>query len=604
MMGLTLAVNAGIGSSVGVFRDGVPVFCVEEERFNRVKNWMGIPEQALHHVATQGIAPPEAVDQVALVNLRDPRMNRSSFYAMYDEAFRHAAGDIPLWSRLDPRRAVSRAIDGCRRLKRDLERRRVGNSPLDAAVGTPHHADERFLASLGYRAETMTRVEHHHCHAAAAYYGLAPHLNEDYLVFTLDGGGDFDTSTVWRGKNGRLEKLSASHCYSIGNIYSAVTHFLGFTPHEHEYKLMGVAPYVHEKYFRAYLDFFGRYLRLTADGTAFENPHRLTHEQFMRQLLGHIRRYRFDNLSAGLQAFTEEIVIQWIRAAVAHHGIRRILCSGGVFMNVKLNQRLSQLPEIEWIDVFPSCGDESNIFGAAWHVINRGADRQVGLLSRYTLGTSPEGGLAHAVRAFAADIRAETVADASQSVCRLLLDGKIVARCSGPMEFGARALGNRSILANPRDLATVNKINRAIKNRDFWMPFAPAVLWERADQVVHVPPALSAHGSPYMMFTFDTRADRRADMICGLHQADFTARAQTLTRERDPELHRIVELFYRHTGVPAVLNTSFNLHGHPIVENAAQAVDVLLKSELDALVIGNTLMQRRTSDVALPAAVA
>jgi carbamoyltransferase len=589
---------------VGVFRDGVPIFCVEEERFNRVKNWMGVPGQALHYVISEGIAPPEAVANVALVNLRDPRMRRSSFYAGYDEQYCRAAGHGRIWSALHPRRLGRRLMDWCRRLKRELNHIWQGMPPKDAPVLKPRYADEHFLASLGYRPENMTRVEHHYCHAASAYYGLAQRLDQDYLVFTLDGGGDFETSTLWRGAGGRLEKLSASRCYSIGNIYSAVTHFLGFTPHEHEYKLMGVAPYVHEKYLRAYHEFFRGFLRLTPDGLAFENPRRLTHEHFMRRLLQDVRRYRFDNLAAGLQAFTEEIVIQWVRSAVKHFGIRRIVCSGGVFMNVKLNQRLAQLPEIEWIDVFPSCGDESNIFGAAWHLTNRGADRHVGLLSRYTLGPSPEDGLKQALRAHEADIQAETVADASKTVCRLLLDGKVVARCSGPMEFGARALGNRSILANPRNLATVNKINRAIKNRDFWMPFAPAVLWERAEQVLHVPAALGDHGSPYMMFTFDTRADWRAEMICGLHQADFTARAQTLTRERDPELYRIVEAFYRHTGVPAILNTSFNLHGHPIVENALQAVDVLLKSELDALVIGNTLIQRRAAATAVPAAVA
>ena len=161
------------------------------------------------------------------------------------------------------------------------------------------------------------------------------------------------------------------------------------------------------------------------------------------------------------------------------------------------------------------------------------------------------------------------------------------------MEFGARALGNRSILANPSQMQNINKINKSVKKRDFWMPFAPAMLWEDADTMIDIPASLQKQGSPYMMFAFDTKEEARDKITCGIHQADFTARAQTVTKEINPDLYAIVSEFKKLTGIPCVLNTSFNLHGYPIVASSEQAIDVLLNSEIDALVIDNYIIKRK-----------
>ena len=161
------------------------------------------------------------------------------------------------------------------------------------------------------------------------------------------------------------------------------------------------------------------------------------------------------------------------------------------------------------------------------------------------------------------------------------------------MEFGARALGNRSVLANPANMQNINRINRSVKKRDFWMPFAPAMLEEETSTLIDIPNSLKPQGAPYMMFAFDTKEDKRDNIVCGAHQADFTARAQTVSKEQYPEFHDIIAKFKNITGIPCVLNTSFNLHGYPIVENATQAIEVLLKSEIDLLAIDDYLISRK-----------
>jgi len=581
-MSLILAVNSGMGSSAGVFRDGEPVFCLEEERLTRVKNWMGAPRTVLAYLVEKGIADPAAVDAVALCNERFFPVSRESFYRKYDLNFERARG-----------------FGSASRRLADRAKLLAGRTPLYAAYAARRRAraesDEDCLAALGFDPAKFRRLDHHFCHAAAAYYGLARDPDREYLVFTLDGGGDGVKSSVWRAKAGKMERLSADGEFSIGNLYSSVTCRLGFTPHEHEYKLMGLAPYVGEKHTVKYRDYFRQFLHLTDGDTRFANPRPLDYTAFFRRLLGDLSRDRFDNISAGLQAFCEEIVVRWVRGNMARWGIRHVLCAGGVFMNVKLNMLLSRLPEMESMNVFPSCGDETNIFGAGFFLHNEQAGPRLGCLSRFCLGMDPAGDLEAALDRFAGQVEWERLPDPNGFIADQLVQDRIVARCTGPMEFGARALGNRSILANPRNLATVGKINRAIKCRDFWMPFAPAVLWDRAGELLEVPDSLRDCGSPYMMFAFATRPERRADLACGLHQADFTARAETVDRERYPDLHDIITRFAAATGVPGVLNTSFNLHGYPIVEGSVSAVEVLLNSQIDVLVIGDVAIRRKGS---------
>jgi len=261
-------------------------------------------------------------------------------------------------------------------------------------------------------------------------------------------------------------------------------------------------------------------------------------------------------------------------------------------MNVKLNQRLSRLPEVRSINVFPSCGDETNALGCAFLLHNEATGGGFPEFAAFTLGPAPSYDLAEAMERHTGACRFEKLQDPHQTAAELIASGKILARCAGPMEFGARALGNRSILCDPRSLEMVERVNFLIKQRDFWMPFAPAVLREDAHAYLDVPRTLPPEISPYMMFTFDT-TERRQEMIACLQRADRTARAQVVNREINPGFHELLTRYKALTGRGAVMNTSYNIHGHPIAMGSLDALEILVNSNLDHVLIEDVLVSKR-----------
>lgn len=581
-----LALNIGIGASVCLVRDGEILIAMEEERLSRIKGHMGFPDLALDYVKKNYGDVLSALDWVGIAGYKPSFLDKEAFLQNYE---RRASGK---GASLTPGMSAKR-LGGA--ISRVLSRR--GQGSLAVFSGNNGSGDEFVFGRLkefGVRREQIVHVKHHACHAAAAYYGLAKDINKEYVIFTLDGGGDRECSSVSVGHSGQLRQISSSPSgNSIGNIYSAITHLLGFVPHEHEYKLMGLSSYVPEKHCHDVRGILSAYLSLEPhDSLVFR---RLTTERttWMNvRLAKDLRRKRFDNIAGGLQKFTEDLVMEWVRRGIKATGIHDILLSGGVFMNVKLNKAIAEMQEVHSVNVFPSCGDESNSLGCAfWLHCNNGGGPLFAFES-YTLGAEPTYDLNQAIREFQGVCEFRKVEKPNVTVAKLLAEGKIVARCSGPMEFGARALGNRSILADPISLDVVEEVNRMIKQRDFWMPFAPAVLFEDMHRYLHIPSSLPERVSPYMMFSFDTTELRR-DMIAGIHRADKTARAQIVDRELYPEFHDILSVFKEITGRGAVLNTSFNIHGHPIVMGTMDAVKILTNSNLRYVLVDNVLMTKK-----------
>jgi carbamoyltransferase len=318
-------------------------------------------------------------------------------------------------------------------------------------------------------------------------------------------------------------------------------------------------------------------------------------QELIHDLFKTVLNIRFDTLSAGLQFLAEEVAVKWIKEGIRQTGIKKVLLTGGFFMNVKANKLISELPEVEFVDAFPSCGDESNAFGAAFLGYQKLRTEKSPEIEfeGCCVGTDAMFDIEEAKEKYKDAVKFEKAENINERVVELLVNRKIVARCSGKMEFGARALGNRSILASPDDMRTVNKINAAIKKRDFWMPFAPAMLEENLADLVEVPDSLKESLSPYMMFTFDVKPAMHDKIVAGVHQADKTARVQTVNPKSYPEFHDIISGFYRKTSIPALLNTSFNLHGFPIVLGSCDAINVYLNSELDVLVVGDYLITRK-----------
>ena len=260
-------------------------------------------------------------------------------------------------------------------------------------------------------------------------------------------------------------------------------------------------------------------------------------------------------------------------------------------MNVKANKLIAELEEMEEVSVFPSCGDESNAFGAAYiaaHNHGENIERLNGLyLGTEYYNTNIEAAIDSSE--FRDRIVIREYQDIEKKIAELLIEGKIVARFKGRMEFGARALGNRSILADPRHISVVRRINEEIKNRDFWMPYAPTILWENQNVYLINPKGIY---SPFMMLAFDLRPEKRASLAASIHPYDFTTRPQMLKEDVNPDYYRLIKYFEESTGESAILNTSFNLHGYPLVESPQDALFVFMNSGLDFLALGDFLIQR------------
>jgi carbamoyltransferase len=569
---VVLGVHDGHNASAALLWDGRIEMALQEERLTRVKNQGDAPAGAVR--AALDVAKGAFSDERPLVVALD------GHYMNYRQ-----------WQRETIWRDYTRCSNLGSRLKQSLK-----TSAVDRAYQRRRAAERaEHLSAIGLRGGQLSPVEHHQAHAAAAYY-TSPwgRTGEKVLVLTCDGSGDRLSATVSTGENGRLTRLArVSEHDSIGRLYALVTRWLGMCPLEHEYKVMGLAPYAaHSCGAGTVARSLQALFEFTADGLGWRRRKGVPSMSAAYEFLGTLLEgERFDHVAAGAQRFIETMLTRWVAGAVRETGIGRIACSGGVFMNVKANLTILELPEVQSMFVFPSCGDESNSIGAACFAAAQRGESIEPLGAIYYGDPITDGEAAQALEDVSprARLRFDWIPDIERKVAHELAQGRIVARAKGAAEFGARALGNRSILARADSPSAVRTINEAIKNRDFWMPFAPAVLAGRAARYYEKPKPVD---SPYMMFAFRTRPERRAALAGAQHPYDFTTRPQEVQAENNPDFHRLLEEYESVTGEAAVLNTSFNLHGEPIVYRARDAVDVFLRSGLEYMALANWWVQK------------
>jgi len=558
-----IGIHDGHNASVALVRNGKVELALQEERFTRVKN--------------QGDAPLSAAAlALRLADGTGVRIALNGRYMNYGQ-----------WQHDRILRDYERCSALGSRLKQTLK---------ESAADRWYQARkarirENGLSRLGLDRQQMVPVEHHLAHASAAYH-TCPWPDEKVLVLTCDGAGDRLSATVSIGEAGRLTRIAeVSEQDSIGRLYALVTRALGMAPLEHEYKVMGLAAYSSGgsgalKAERMFTELF----EMTRHGLAWRRrngvpPMYAAYDLVKRLVAGQ----RFDWIAAGVQRFIEQMLVSWARAAVRETGIRKLACAGGVFMNVKANLALLEISEIEDLYVVPSCGDESNSIGAACHVVAQAGDRIQPLGPIYYGDPITDAEAEAALECSGGKLRAHYVPNIERLTAQKVAAGKIVARAAGSVEFGARALGNRSILARADSPNAVRIINQMVKNRDFWMPFAPSVLAERAGDYYDKPKPVF---SPYMMFAFRSKLQKRATFAAALHPYDFTTRPQEVTAEYNPSYHLVLKEFESLTGEGILLNTSFNLHGEPIVYRAHDAVDVFLRSGLEHMALGHWWVEK------------
>jgi carbamoyltransferase len=563
-----IGIHDGHNASVAVVRNGRVEFALQEERITRIKN--------------QGDAPGNALDgalAVARHTARGARVALNGRYMNYNQ-----------WQRETILDDYGRSATFASRIRQPLKDTFVDRAYQRRKAAL--RADR--LSELGVSRERMEPVEHHLAHASAAYY-TCPWPDERVLVLTCDGSGDRLSATVSLGERGELTRIAqVSEHDSIGRLYAMVTRHLGMAPLEHEYKVMGLAPYVADgAKTAAAAEWFRQLFEFAREPLVWRRrrgvPSMCAAGGFLDRLLA---GQRFDLIAAGIQRFVEDWLAVWVRNCIRETGIRKVACSGGVFMNVKANLRLLEIPELEDLYIFPSCGDESNSIGAALRLSAQMGQPNMGALGPIYYGepiTDGEADRALSAAGGSGRFRSAYVTDIERKTAEALAAGKIVARAKGAMEFGARALGNRSILARADSPATVRIINQMVKSRDFWMPFAPSVLAERAGDYYSKPKPVA---SPYMMFAFPSRAEKRAAFAAAQHPYDFTTRPHEVTAAHNADYYRLLKEYEARTGEAIVLNTSFNLHGEPMVYRARDAVDVFLRSGLEYMALGNWWLEK------------
>ena len=572
-----LGIHDGHNCGATLLHDGDIVASVSEERLTRVKNEVGYPRRSIDEVLRLGRCAPDDLTAVVyasnFMHSEEHLRNAAEWYHAGEEEQRMDAARLPSY--------LKSIFDSRRRERID-----------------------QVIEHLGGEASRISFLEHHLAHAAAAYFGSPFSFDQPTLILTCDGAGDGLSATVSIGRGHTIERIASTNREaSLGKIYSRVTFALGLTPWEHEYKVMGLAPYAEQGRSASLSETFRKLVVLGDDGLGFKVAGGIQSSYSYHFLREQLERKRFDEVSGAVQLYTEDLLCEWVERCIAFTGIRRLACGGGVFMNVKANMRIAQLQGVEEMFVFPSCGDESLSFGAVWYEYYRrralsgfaATQSEKHHMHDICLGASfGEDEIHRAIDStiLNAGCTVSKHENIEAEIANRLTQNCVVARFSGRMEWGARALGNRSILANPREWRNVEKINSMIKMRDFWMPFAPSILSERQERYLKNPKNIL---SPFMMFAYETHPLANEHLGAAIHPRDRTARAQFVDQELSPSYHKLIKTFEATTGQSAILNTSFNLHGYPLVNSPDDALDVFLRSGLDCLALENILIKKPIS---------
>ena len=567
-----LGIHDGHNSGATILQDGQIKYSISEERLTRKKNEIGYPKLSVEEVLKLANINPQDID-----------------IAVYASNFMHSAAYLDNsseWYKAGKADFIKDSKREASYLKAVFDQRRKERI-------------EQLYKHLNIKKDKIKFQDHHLSHASAAYFGSPFDLNQDTLVLTCDGAGDGLSATVSIANGLEIKRISSTaRKASVGKIYSRVTYILGLKPWEHEYKVMGLAPYSENKFALEIKNILDELLKVSKDGFNFESNNEYDSSYIYEFLREKFECKRFDAIAGGVQTFTEEILRTWVRGIIEKTGIKRVVCGGGVFMNVKANKIISEIDGLEELFIFPSCGDESLSLGAAWieysELLKQKKELKpiVSLNNLYLGGLCYEGNIEKIISKHIKqedNISVNKSENISRDTAEIIMNNHILARCSGKMEWGARALGNRSILANPKDWSNVEKINSKIKKRDFWMPFAPSLLKEKASKYIVNPKNLF---SPYMMLAFDTTELAQSEIGAAIHPRDKTARVQIVDKFMNLEYWKLINEFYKMSGSPCILNTSFNLHGYPLVYSFEDAISVFKNSGLNYLVIENFILKK------------
>ena len=588
-------------SAAALLRDGHLIAAAQEERFTRKKHDSGFPTKAILSCLDETGIKPSDIDHVVFYDKPFIKFERliETYLAFAPRGFRSFQMALPLWLR-EKLFQKSLLIDNLKELSRD------------------HDWGTRLLFA-----------EHHFSHAASAFF---PSPFEEAATLTLDGVGEWATTTVGRGEGRKLEILRELHFpHSIGLLYSAFTYYTGFKVNSGEYKVMGLAPYGEPKYAQLILD---NLIDVKPDGSFHLNQDyfdycsglTMTNARFHDLFGGKPRppeaslTQRDMDLAALIQAVTEDVVLKLARSLAVEKLSKNLCLAGGVALNCVANGKLLRDGCFDQIWIQPAAGDAGGAIGAAFAAYHgllgglRSIDNNVdGMRGAYLGPSFSQANIEQRLTTAGARFVSLPTDELIKRTVDALIDQKAVGWFQGRMEFGPRALGARSILADPRDQTMQKTLNLRIKYRESFRPFAPSVLRERVSDWFELD-----QDSPYMMLVADVVARRRKPTsaeqrklfgidklnvphsdIPAVTHVDYSARIQTVDANTNPRYYALLKCFESRTGCPVLVNTSFNVRGEPIVCTPEEAFHCFMGTDIEVLAIGDCLLDKKQQNTAL-----
>lgn len=587
-------------SAAALLDDGDIVAAAQEERFTRRKHDPGFPDRAIEYVLNESGIEIADLDYVAFYDKPLLKFERllETYIAVAPRGFNSFRMAMPIW------------------LREKLFLK-------DFLLKNFREYDD------GFKPEQLLFAEHHFSHAASAFY---PSPFDEAAVLTLDGVGEWATTTVAIGTGNKLDIVREIHFpHSLGLLYSAFTYYTGFKVNSGEYKLMGLAPYGESKYKDLILE---KLIDLKEDGSFHLDQSYFNYATGLTMTNG-----KFDNLfgqpprqpesdrltqfhmdiAASIQAVTEEAILRMTRSLAAEFGVSNLCMAGGVALNCVANGKVLRDGAFKNIWIQPAAGDAGGALGAAlaaWHKEfdkPRTAASHDSMQGAYLGPTFSDEQIEIQLKEAGATYSLMSQEDIVHKTAEALASGNAIGWFQGRMEFGPRALGNRSILGDPRSETTQKNLNLKVKFRESFRPFAPSVLREDVSDWFDID-----SDSPYMLLVADVNTDIRRKMtehertlfgidklnvkrseIPAVTHVDYSARVQTVHRETNPLYHALISEFKRLTGCPVVVNTSFNVRGEPIVCTPTDAFRCFMGTDLDVLVVGNYYMEKSSQDQTL-----
>jgi carbamoyltransferase len=548
-------------AAAALLQDGVLTAAAQEERFTRIRHDDSFPKHAIDFCLDYAHVSVDQLDQIVFYDRPFIKFERimQTYIATFPLGFQSFLKALPVW--------------------------------LKEKMWIP----QRISEELGFEKRPLF-VDHHMSHAASAFL-VSPF--DEAAILTLDGVGEWETTTYGKGRGTDIELLqSIWFPHSLGLLYSAFTYYLGFRVNSAEYKVMGLAPYGEPKYydlimkelvalrddgsFRLNMKYFTYHYGLTMTGSRFESLFREPH----RKPESKLTQFHKD-MAASIQKVTDTIVVSIARHLQRETGMKYLCMAGGVALNCVSNSKILEQTDFEDIFVQPAAGDAGGAVGAAYYIYNsvlkkprtyrmndaflgpEYSDAEIGmLLNKYDVDFTKYG-------------REELLRETAS----LIADQKVVGWFQGRMEFGPRALGSRSIIADARNPKNQSIVNLKIKFRESFRPFAPTVLEDKVGEYFR-----PDRPSPFMLFVATVREERRE--IPAVTHVDGSARLQTISREQNELYYDLIKEFERQTGCPVIINTSFNVRGEPIVCSPEHALRCFLRTEMDFLVMGSYVVAK------------